>query len=140
MVSGQTFIERGAENLSLDPAEAAKRLDQRCCETSGLSLFDFPPQDYGAGVTLAVFMAQLRRDFLICGEKVKKLCHDLRLFQKQASEDWSEYLLTDCRGSTRRRRNGGYRSAVQSMSGAVMPVFSRSHRARHAPEFRSSSM
>ena len=69
VVSGPTFIERGAENLGLDPAEAAKRLDQRCRETTGFSLFDFRPQDYGRGVTVPTLMAQLRRDFLINGEK-----------------------------------------------------------------------
>lgn len=69
LVSGPTFIERGAENLGLDPQKAAERLDQRCRETSGFSLFDFRPQDYGHGVTVPTFVAQLRRDFLIHGEK-----------------------------------------------------------------------
>lgn len=69
VVSGPTFIECGADNLGLDPHEAAKRLDQRCRETTGFSLFDFRPQDYGKGVTVPTFMAQLRRDFLIHGEK-----------------------------------------------------------------------
>jgi pimeloyl-ACP methyl ester carboxylesterase len=69
VVSGPTFIERGAENLGLDPAKAAKRLDERCRETTGFSLFDFRPQDYGAGVAVPTLMAQLRRDFLIHGEK-----------------------------------------------------------------------
>ena len=69
VVSGPTFIERGAENMHLDPAKAANRLDERCRETSGFSLFDFRPQDYGYGVKLPTFMAQLRRDFLIHGEK-----------------------------------------------------------------------
>lgn len=63
------IIERGAENLGLDPVEAAKRLDRRCRETTGFSLFDFRPQAYGAGVTVPTLMAQLRRDFLIHGEK-----------------------------------------------------------------------
>ncbi|MBN8848770.1 MAG: hypothetical protein J0I73_11830 [Sphingomonas sp.] len=69
VVSGPTFIERGAENLGLDPAAAAKRLDERCRETTGFSVFDFRPQDYGHGVTIPTFVAQLRRDFLIHGEK-----------------------------------------------------------------------
>lgn len=69
VVSGQTFIERGAENLGLDPEKAAKRLDQRCRETRGFSLFDFRPQDYGQGVKVPTLMAQLRRDFMIHGEK-----------------------------------------------------------------------
>lgn len=68
-VSGPTFIERGAENMGLDPAKAAKRLDERCRETTGFSLFDFRPQDYGHGVKVPTLMAQLRRDFLIHGEK-----------------------------------------------------------------------
>lgn len=69
VVSGPTFIERGAENMKLDPEKAAERLDQRCRETSGFSLFDFRPQDYGQGVKVPTFMAQLRRDFLIHGER-----------------------------------------------------------------------
>lgn len=69
VVSGPTFIERGAENLGLDPDKAAKRLDERCRETSGFSLFDFRPQDHGSGVRLPTMMTQLRRDFLIHGEK-----------------------------------------------------------------------
>ena len=52
VVSGPTSIERGAENLHLDPVEAAKRLDERCRETSGFSFFDSRPQKYGSGVTL----------------------------------------------------------------------------------------
>jgi hypothetical protein len=55
--------------LRLDPQKAAKRLDERCRETTGFSLFDFRPQDYGNGVTIPTLMAQLRRDFLIHGEK-----------------------------------------------------------------------
>lgn len=69
VVSGPTFIERGAENIHLDPEKAAERLNQRCLETTGFSLFDFRPQDYGAGVIVPTLMAQLRRDFLIHGEK-----------------------------------------------------------------------
>lgn len=69
VVSGPTFIERGAENLGLDATEAAKRLDERCRESTGFSLFDFRPQQYGAGVHVPTLMAQLRRDFLIHGEK-----------------------------------------------------------------------
>ncbi len=76
VVSGPTFIERGAENLNLDPVEAAKRLDERCRETTGFSLFDFRPQDYGQGVKVPTFMAQLRRDFLIHGEKDGKEIFD----------------------------------------------------------------
>src|SRR5262245_16191716 len=37
VVSGPTFIERGAENLGLDPAEAAKRLHG---EKDGQEIFD----------------------------------------------------------------------------------------------------
>lgn len=69
VVSGPSFIKRGAENLGLDPEAASKRLDERCRETTGFSLFDFRPQDYGQGVKVPTLMAQLRRDFLIHGEK-----------------------------------------------------------------------
>ena len=69
VVSGTTFIERGAENMELDPEKATERLDQRCRETSGFSLFDFRPQDHGQGVKVPTLMAQLRRDFMIHGER-----------------------------------------------------------------------
>jgi hypothetical protein len=51
------------------PEEASKRLDKRCRETSGFSLFDFRPQIYGPEVTVPILMAQLRRDFLVKREK-----------------------------------------------------------------------
>ncbi len=40
VVSGKTFIERGAENLHLDPAKAAARLDERVRELTGFRLDD----------------------------------------------------------------------------------------------------
>jgi pimeloyl-ACP methyl ester carboxylesterase len=83
VVSGPTFIERGAENLGLDPQEAAKRLDKRCRETTGFSLFDFRPQNYGSGITVPTFMAQLRRDFLIHGEKDGQEIFDALAAQKK---------------------------------------------------------
>jgi hypothetical protein len=68
---------RGQRQLGLDPQEAAKRLDKRCRETTGFSLFDFRPQAYGAGVSVPTLMAQLRRDFLIHGEKDGQEIFDL---------------------------------------------------------------
>jgi len=76
VVSGPTFIERGAENIHLDPIKAAERLDERCRETSGFSLYDFRPQAYGSGVKVPTLMAQLRRDFMIHGEKDGKEIFD----------------------------------------------------------------
>jgi pimeloyl-ACP methyl ester carboxylesterase len=69
VVSGKTFIERGAENLKLDAAKAAKQLDERLREMTGFRLDELTPRPYGHGVTVPTLMAQLRRDFLIHGER-----------------------------------------------------------------------
>ena len=69
VVSGKTFIERGAENLHLDPAKAAERLDERVRELTGFRLDEETPLPYARHVKVPTLMAQLRRDFLIHGEK-----------------------------------------------------------------------
>lgn len=69
VVSGRTFIERGAENLHLDPDNAARKLDERLRELTGFRLDEQTPLPYGKGVTVPTLMAQLRRDFLIHGER-----------------------------------------------------------------------
>jgi uncharacterized protein len=70
VVSGRTFIERGAENQHLYPETAAKRLDEHLRELTGLRLDE--------ETTIAVCQArpgihadgaQLRRYFLIHGER-----------------------------------------------------------------------
>jgi hypothetical protein len=43
VVSGKTFIERGAENLHLDPTKAAARLDERVRELTGFRLDEETP-------------------------------------------------------------------------------------------------
>jgi len=43
VVSGKTFIERGAENLHLDPKDAANRLDERLRELTGFRLDEETP-------------------------------------------------------------------------------------------------
>lgn len=69
VVSGKTFIERGAENMGLDPAQAAAALDERVRKLTGFRLDEETPAPWGHGVTIPTFMAQLRRDFLVHGEK-----------------------------------------------------------------------
>jgi hypothetical protein len=72
LLQGETPVQSGkvrGGNVSSVWTEAATRLDKRCRETTGFSLFDFRPQAYGAGVSVPTLMAQLRRDFLIHGEK-----------------------------------------------------------------------
>jgi uncharacterized protein len=69
VVSGRTFIERGAENLRLDPKKAAQRLDERLRELTGFRLDEETPLPYAGQVKVPTLMAQLRRDFLIHGEK-----------------------------------------------------------------------
>jgi hypothetical protein len=69
VVSGKIFIERGAENLHLDPEKAAARLDERIRELSGFRLDEETPLPYATRVKVPTLMAQLRRDFLIHAEK-----------------------------------------------------------------------
>lgn len=69
VVSGKTFIERGAENLHLDPQKAAKRLDERLRELTGFRLDEETPLPYAKHVKVPTLMAQLRREFLIHGER-----------------------------------------------------------------------
>jgi hypothetical protein len=69
VVSGRTFIERGAENVHMDPQKAAERLDERVRELTGFRLDEETPRPYAKDVRTPTFMAQLRRDFLIHGER-----------------------------------------------------------------------
>lgn len=69
VVSGRTFIDRGADNLHLDPEKAAKQLDERLRELTGFRLDEETPLPYAKHVTVPTLMAQLRRDFLIHGER-----------------------------------------------------------------------
>lgn len=69
VVSGKSFIERGAENAGVDPAKAAAALDARVRELTGFRLDEETPRPHAQAVKVPTFMAQLRRDFLIHGEK-----------------------------------------------------------------------
>lgn len=69
VVSGKTFIEKGAELAKRDPVKAAAKLDERLRETTGFRLDELTPRPYGHGVTVPTLMAQLRREFLIHAEK-----------------------------------------------------------------------
>jgi hypothetical protein len=68
VVSGKTFIERGAENLHLDPEKAANNLDERLRELTGFLFDEETPRPYAKHVKAPTLMAQLRRDFLIHAE------------------------------------------------------------------------
>jgi hypothetical protein len=59
VVSGKTFIERGAENLHLDPQKAAERLDERLRELTGFRLDEETPLPYAKRVKVPTLMAQL---------------------------------------------------------------------------------
>lgn len=76
VVSGKTFIERVAENMHLDPVKAAERLDERLRELNGFRLDELTPLPYAKDVKAPTLMAQLRRDFLIHGEKDGKAIFD----------------------------------------------------------------
>jgi uncharacterized protein len=68
VVSGKTFIERGAKNLHLDPENAANRLDERLRELTGFRLDEETPLPYAKHIKVPTMMAQLRRDFLVHAE------------------------------------------------------------------------
>ena len=69
VVAGKTFIERGAEKFELDPAKAAAKLDERVRELTGFCLDEETPLPYAERVKVPTLMVQLRRDFLIHGER-----------------------------------------------------------------------
>jgi pimeloyl-ACP methyl ester carboxylesterase len=69
VVSGRTFIERGAELVHVDPETAARRLDERVRELTGFRLDDETPLPYAKHVRVPTLMAQLHRDFLIHAER-----------------------------------------------------------------------
>lgn len=69
VVSGKTFIERGAENIGLDPEKQAAKLDERVRELTGFRLDEETPLPYAGHVQVPTLMAQVRRDFLIHAER-----------------------------------------------------------------------
>jgi pimeloyl-ACP methyl ester carboxylesterase len=69
VVSGKTFIERGAENVGGDPVEATKMLDERLRQLTGFRLDEETPLPYAKHVKVPTLMAQLRRDFLVHAER-----------------------------------------------------------------------
>ncbi|VEI16577.1 alpha/beta hydrolase family protein [Actinomyces viscosus] len=69
VVSGKTFIERGAENIGQDPAEAAQMLSERLRDLVGFRLDEETPLPHAHAVKVPTLMAQLRRDFLVHGEQ-----------------------------------------------------------------------
>jgi hypothetical protein len=69
VVSGKTFIERGAENVHGDPAMAASMLDDRLRELTGFRLDEETPLPYAPHVKVPTLIAQLRRDFLVPAER-----------------------------------------------------------------------
>lgn len=69
VVSGRTFIEKGAEMAKMDPEKTADRLDARVRELTGFRLDEETPTPHAHAVKVPTLMAQLRRDFLIHAEK-----------------------------------------------------------------------
>jgi hypothetical protein len=63
VVSGKAVIERGAENLHLDPEKAANRLDERLRQLTGFRFDEQTPLPYAKQVEVPTLRAQLRRDF-----------------------------------------------------------------------------
>ncbi len=69
VVSGRTFIEKGAENIKADPEKAARQLDERLRELTGFRLDEETPLPHAKHVKVPTLMAQLHRDFLIHAEE-----------------------------------------------------------------------
>lgn len=105
VVSGKTFIERGAENLHLDPEKAANRLDERLRELTGFRLDEETPLPYAKHVKVPTLMAQLRRDFLIT----------LRAMVRQSSMPW-ELRRRNCCGLSNRISV----STLTTISGSIL--------------------
>lgn len=82
LVSGQTFVERGAANLGLDPDEARDMLRKKLKNINGQDLMKQNPALYGSAVTVPVMMTQRRRDFLVNGEE-----DGMAIFESLGSEE-----------------------------------------------------
>lgn len=90
VVSGRTFIEKGAELAKMDPDKAAERLDVRVRELTGFRLDEETPAPHAHAVTTPVLMAQLRRDFLIHAEK-----DGTEIFDALGSQDKELFWIED---------------------------------------------
>lgn len=69
VVSGKTFIEKGAEMIKADPEKSASQLDERLRELTGFRLDEETPLPSAKHVKAPTLMVQLRREFLIHAEK-----------------------------------------------------------------------
>jgi hypothetical protein len=106
VVSGRTFIERGAENLHLDPEKAASRLDERLRELTGFRLDEETPLPYAQHVKVPTLMAQLRRDFLVHGERDGQAIFDALGAQEKELlwiEQSNQRFYSVCRMAIRKR-------------------------------------
>ena len=90
VVSGRTFIERGAEMVKLDPQKAAEHLDQRLRELTGFRLDEETPRPSAHAVKVPTLVAQLRREFLIHAEKDGQ-----EIFDALGSADKELYWIED---------------------------------------------
>lgn len=90
VVSGRTFIEKGAELAKMDPARAAERLDVRVRELTGFRLDEETPRPHAHAVTIPIFMAQLKRDFLIHAERDGQ-----EIFDALGSQDKELFWIED---------------------------------------------
>lgn len=69
VVSGKTFVVKGAKNAGLNPDEAVEQLSEKLRNTNGMRLEEETPEPHAHAVKIPTFMAQLRRDFLIEAEE-----------------------------------------------------------------------
>ena len=90
VVSGRTFIEKGAELAKMDPQKAAERLDVRIRELTGFRLDEETPRPHAHAVKVPTFMAQLKRDFLIHGEQDGQ-----EIFDALGAEDKELFWIED---------------------------------------------
>src|SRR4029453_8648854 len=68
VVSGKTFIERGAENLPPRSRERSEQTGRTSRELTGFRRDEETPLPYAKHIKVPTMMAQLRRDFLVHAE------------------------------------------------------------------------
>lgn len=90
VVSGKTFVVKGALNAGLNPGEAVAMLSEKLRNVNGMRLEEETPEPHAHAVKVPTFMAQLRRDFLVEAEKDGQ-----EIFDALGAEDKELFWIED---------------------------------------------
>lgn len=90
VVSGKTFVVKGALNAGLNPDEAVAMLSEKLRNVNGMRLEEETPEPHAHAVKVPTFMAQLRRDFLVEAEKDGQ-----EIFDALGAEDKELFWIED---------------------------------------------